>query len=55
MTKKVSGTKHFKAELDKRLAESLRDIREGRVFGPFKTADELIRSLRRNAKRLKKR
>src|SRR6266700_2084061 len=36
-----------KALIEKRLAESLEDIREGRVFGPFKSVPALLRSLHR--------
>jgi AbrB family looped-hinge helix DNA binding protein len=34
-----------KALIEKRLAESLDDIREGRVHGPFRSARALVRSL----------
>jgi AbrB family looped-hinge helix DNA binding protein len=34
-----------KALIEKRLAESLDDIREGRVHGPFRSASALLRSL----------
>ncbi len=33
-------------EIKERLAEGLEDIRTGRVTGPFRSAKELIRSLR---------
>jgi AbrB family looped-hinge helix DNA binding protein len=36
-----------KALVEKRLAESLDDIREGRVHGPFRSASALLRSLHR--------
>ena len=36
-----------KALVEKRLAESLDDIREGRVNGPFRSASALLRSLHR--------
>jgi AbrB family looped-hinge helix DNA binding protein len=39
-----------KALVEKRLAESLDDIREGRVHGPFHSASELLRSLHRTKK-----
>ncbi|HTC62742.1 MAG TPA: AbrB/MazE/SpoVT family DNA-binding domain-containing protein [Candidatus Saccharimonadales bacterium] len=39
-----------KALVEKRLAESLDDIREGRVHGPFRSASELLRSLHRTKK-----
>ena len=32
--------------VDKRLAESLKDLKKGRVYGPFDTAKETIRALR---------
>jgi AbrB family looped-hinge helix DNA binding protein len=39
-----------KAMIEKRLAESLEDIREGRVHGPFRSASALLRSLRHTKK-----
>ncbi len=39
-----------KALIEKRLAEGLEDIREGRVFGPFKSVPALLRSLHRTKK-----
>jgi AbrB family looped-hinge helix DNA binding protein len=39
-----------KALIEKRLAEGLEDIREGRVRGPFRSASALLRSLRRTKK-----
>lgn len=33
------------AEIDRRLADAEEDIRQGRVSGPFKTADELLQHL----------
>ncbi len=41
--------------IEKRLAEGLEDIKKGRVYGPFSSAKETIRSLHREAKKLKKR
>lgn len=32
--------------IEKRLAEGLRDIRQGRTIGPFKTAHDAIKALR---------
>lgn len=32
--------------VDKRLAESLGDLKKGRVYGPFNTAKQAVRSLR---------
>ena len=37
-----------KALIEKRLAESLEDIRQGRVHGPFRSMPALLRSLRRS-------
>lgn len=42
-----------KSLLDRELAMSLADIRAGRTYGPFTTADELIASLRKNVKRVR--
>ncbi len=39
-----------KALVEKRLAESLDDIRKGRVYGPFRTVSALSRSLRKTKK-----
>src|ERR1700733_11837878 len=39
-----------KALIEKRLAEGLEDIREGRVHGPFRSASALLRSLHRMTK-----
>jgi AbrB family looped-hinge helix DNA binding protein len=39
-----------KALIEKRLAESLDDIREGRVHGPFRSASALLRSLHQTKK-----
>src|SRR6266852_7194581 len=39
-----------KALIEKRLAESLDDIREGRVHGPFRSVPALLRSLHRTKK-----
>lgn len=39
-----------KALIEKRLAESLEDIRQGRVHGPFRSLPALLRSLRRPKK-----
>jgi AbrB family looped-hinge helix DNA binding protein len=35
-----------KALVEKRLAEALEDVKRGRVHGPFRSADEMLRSLR---------
>ena len=34
------------------IAEGLEDVRAGRIYGPFKSAEALIRSLHRNARRV---
>lgn len=34
-----------KSVIDRDIAEGLEDIRQGRVYGPFDTAEEMIRSL----------
>jgi AbrB family looped-hinge helix DNA binding protein len=39
-----------KALIEKRLAEGLEDIRQGRVHGPFKSVPALLRSLHRARK-----
>ena len=39
-----------KALIEKRLAESLEDIRRGRVHGPFRSMPALLRSLHRTKK-----
>jgi AbrB family looped-hinge helix DNA binding protein len=39
-----------KALVEKRIAEGLQDIREGRVHGPFRSVPALIRSLRKPKK-----
>src|SRR3989304_4756885 len=38
-------------EVERRLAESVEDFRQGRVHGPFSSAKEAIRSLRGGEKR----
>jgi AbrB family looped-hinge helix DNA binding protein len=44
-----------RALIEKRLAESFEDYRQGRVYGPFSSAKELIRSLRGGSRLRKKR
>ena len=44
-----------KAIIDRGIAESLEDYKKGRVYGPFDTAEEMIASLHRNAKKLRRR
>lgn len=43
LTPKVVIDRDF---IEKRLAQGLKDIKEGRVLGPFKTAKEALRALR---------
>lgn len=50
MTPKVIVDK----ELEDGLAQSFKDIKEGRSYGPFGTWEELIASLHRESKKLKK-
>lgn len=38
--------------IDAQLAEGLEDVRMGRVFGPFDTAEALVASMRREGKKL---
>ncbi len=40
-----------KSVVDLRLAESLKDYKEGRFYGPFDSADEMISSLERPVKK----
>ena len=35
------------------IAEGLEDVRAGRIYGPYTSAKELVRSLRRNAAKIK--
>ncbi len=37
-----------KSAIDRRIARSMEDIKEGRAYGPFDSAEEMIRSLREN-------
>ncbi len=41
-------------DVERRLAEGLEDIRRGRVYGPFRSATAMIRSLRQPSKRRSK-
>ena len=43
-----------KSVVDRELALALEDVRKGRVYGPFSSAKEMIQSLRREAKKLRK-
>ena len=54
---KVEGKKITltpKSVLDRELAQALKEIEQGKTFGPFNSAKDLIRSLNREAKKLKK-
>jgi AbrB family looped-hinge helix DNA binding protein len=54
---KVEGKKITltpKSVLDRELAQALKEIEQGKNFGPFNSAKDLIRSLNREAKKLKK-
>jgi len=44
-----------KSVVDRELALALEDVRKGRVYGPFSSAKEVIQSLHREAKKLRKR
>ncbi|OGB93253.1 MAG: hypothetical protein A3G35_14410 [candidate division NC10 bacterium RIFCSPLOWO2_12_FULL_66_18] len=48
LTPKVVVDRTF---IEKRLAESFEDFRKGRVYGPFASAREAVRSLRGGRKR----
>jgi AbrB family looped-hinge helix DNA binding protein len=40
--------------VDRHIAESMEQIRQGQFYGPFDTAEEMTASLRQNGKRSKK-
>ena len=44
---KVLANRASEAEIEAAIAEGLQDIEDGRVSGPFQTADELISHLHR--------
>jgi AbrB family looped-hinge helix DNA binding protein len=50
--KKITLT--LKSVVDRELALALEDVKKGRVYGPFSSAQELIRSLHRESKRSRK-
>ena len=50
--KKITLT--LKSVVDREIALALEDVKKGRVYGPFSSAKEAIRSLHREAKRLRK-
>jgi AbrB family looped-hinge helix DNA binding protein len=43
-----------KTLVDKRIEEGLEDIQQGRVYGPFNSAQEMINSLHKSTKSKKK-
>jgi AbrB family looped-hinge helix DNA binding protein len=54
---KVEGEKITltpKSVLDRELAQALKEIEQGKTFGPFSSAKDLIRSLHRETKKPKK-
>lgn len=54
---KVEGKKITltpKSVLDRELAQALKEIEQGKTFGPFSSTKDLIRSLHREVKKLKK-
>jgi AbrB family looped-hinge helix DNA binding protein len=54
---KVQGRKITltpKSIVDREIALALEDVKKGRVYGPFSTAKETIRSLHREANKLRK-
>src|SRR3989338_11379730 len=40
-------------DLEVDLAQSLKDLKEGRFYGPFETAEEMIKSLHENVKHMR--
>jgi bifunctional DNA-binding transcriptional regulator/antitoxin component of YhaV-PrlF toxin-antitoxin module len=42
-----------KSLVDRGIAESLTDFKEGRAFGPFETRDDLVASLHKEAAKLR--
>jgi bifunctional DNA-binding transcriptional regulator/antitoxin component of YhaV-PrlF toxin-antitoxin module len=40
-----------RSAIDRRIAQSMEDIKQGRAYGPFDSAGEMIRSLRENLKK----
>ncbi len=44
-----------KSVVDRELALALEDVKKGRIYGPFRSAKEMIRSLHQEAKRSRKR
>lgn len=44
-----------KSLVDREIAEGLEDLRQGRTYGPYNTADEMIRALHSMAGKITKR
>ncbi len=42
-----------KAVIDRGIAESIEDYRQGRSYGPFESSEDMLKSLRANIKRRK--
>ena len=42
-----------KSVIDRGIAESLEEFKKGLSYGPFKTAEEMLASLHRNARKLR--
>ncbi|HEY3304667.1 MAG TPA: AbrB/MazE/SpoVT family DNA-binding domain-containing protein [Candidatus Binatia bacterium] len=43
-----------KAMLDRELAQAVKEVKEGKTYGPFNSAKSLVRSLHREVRKLKK-
>ena len=43
-----------KAAVDREIAEGLEDLRQGRAYGPYRSANEMIRALNRITGKAKK-
>lgn len=43
-----------KVVVERELARALQDLNDGKLYGPFKDADELLRSLHRNARKVRR-
>lgn len=43
-----------KSWIDKRLAEALEEVKRGQTYGPFDTAEEMIKALHKEVKNLKR-
>lgn len=44
---KIAKRKIFQAELEKELKEALKEVKAGKIIGPFNSGEELIKSLKR--------